>query len=203
MQCAMCDNKVCRDGQDCTGRRDQVAALYDDPSVRRTARVAGEVEARLYCQACRVEELIEFARRIGCNRLGVAFCIGLSNEARQLVEILSRHFQVTSVCCKVCGMADDQLRELKESKGMSPTRCNPLGQAQILNDERTDLNIIVGLCIGHDILFTEHSHAPVTTLIVKDRVLAHNPAGALYSGYLRRRLERAAARPQENDGKSR
>lgn len=30
---------------------------------------------------------------------------------------------------------------------------------------------------------TKHSQAPVTTLVVKDRVLAHNPAGALYSAY--------------------
>jgi len=43
----------------------------------------------------------------------------------------------------------------------------------------------VGLCVGHDMLFTRHSRAPVTTLVVKDRVLAHNPAGALYSGYYR------------------
>jgi uncharacterized metal-binding protein len=50
------------------------------------------------------------------------------------------------------------------------------------------MNIIVGLCVGHDMLFQMHSRAPVTTLIVKDRVLAHNPAGALYSNYYRRRL---------------
>ncbi len=61
--------------------------------------------------------------------------------------------------------------------------CNPIGQAAILNAEETELNIIIGLCIGHDILFTEHSDAPVTTLAVKDRVLAHNPLGAVYSRY--------------------
>ncbi|OPY27009.1 MAG: hypothetical protein A4E27_00631 [Methanobacterium sp. PtaU1.Bin242] len=61
--------------------------------------------------------------------------------------------------------------------------CNPLGQASFLNRENTDLNIIIGLCIGHDLLFTEHSKAPVTTLVVKDRVLAHNPLGAIYSKY--------------------
>ena len=32
--------------------------------------------------------------------------------------------------------------------------------------------------MGHDILFTKHSKAPVTTLAVKDRVLTHNPLGA-------------------------
>ena len=61
--------------------------------------------------------------------------------------------------------------------------CNPIGQALCLERCGTDLNIIVGLCMGHDILFTKSSHAPVTTLIVKDRVLSHNPAGAIYTAY--------------------
>ncbi len=70
--------------------------------------------------------------------------------------------------------------------------CNPIGQALVLNKEKTDLNIILGLCIGHDILFTQHSAAPVTTLAVKDRVLAHNPLGALYSGYYLKKLREVA-----------
>jgi len=32
-----------------------------------------------------------------------------------------------------------------------------------------------------DTLFIKHSRAPVTILAVKDRVLAHNPLGALYT----------------------
>jgi uncharacterized metal-binding protein len=66
--------------------------------------------------------------------------------------------------------------------------CNPIGQAEILNREGTDLNLICGLCIGHDIQFTKHSRSPVSTFIVKDRVLAHNPAGSLYCRYLRKRF---------------
>jgi uncharacterized metal-binding protein len=37
-------------------------------------------------------------------------------------------------------------------------------------------------------IFTIVSKAPVTTLIVKDRLLAHNPAGALYSKYIRNKM---------------
>ncbi len=37
--------------------------------------------------------------------------------------------------------------------------------------------------MGHDILFSKYSKAPVTTFIVKDRVLAHNPVGALNKYY--------------------
>ena len=35
--------------------------------------------------------------------------------------------------------------------------------------------------MGHDTLFLRHSHAPTTVMIVKDRVLAHNPVAALYT----------------------
>ncbi|WP_442920361.1 DUF1847 domain-containing protein [Methanococcoides sp.] len=29
---------------------------------------------------------------------------------------------------------------------------------------------MLGLCIGHDALFTQHSDAPVTTIALKDRI---------------------------------
>jgi uncharacterized metal-binding protein len=60
----------------------------------------------------------------------------------------------------------------------------------VLNDFKTDLNIIVGLCIGHDILFTKYSQAPVTTFIVKDRVTGHHTAATLYSSYYQKKLTR-------------
>ncbi len=42
------------------------------------------------------------------------------------------------------------------------------------------MNIIMGLCVGHDMLFNKYSEAPVTTLVVKDRVTGHNPTAVLY-----------------------
>ncbi|NLB83780.1 MAG: metal-binding protein, partial [Synergistaceae bacterium] len=39
-----------------------------------------------------------------------------------------------------------------------------------------------------------HSKAPVTTFVVKDRVLGHNPVAVLYSEYLRNSLKR---KPEE------
>ena len=112
-----------------------------------------------------------------------AICIGLENEARIIHKILAKDFEVHSVCCKVLGFnKDDFGLEKLHGEGFEAA-CNPIGQAMVLNKEKTQLNIILGLCIGHDILFTEHSKAPVTTLAVKDRVLAHNPLGAIYSNY--------------------
>ena len=66
--------------------------------------------------------------------------------------------------------------------------CNPAGQAQLLNEAKTQLNALCGLCVGHDAIFAKISEAPVTTLIAKDRVLAHNPVGAIYSAYIRKQL---------------
>ena len=110
--------------------------------------------------------------------------MGLAEEARILHKILSRDFEVHSVCCKVCGIDKskfelDRLHPEREIDAM----CNPVGQALVLNQDETELNIILGLCIGHDILFIKYSKAPVTTFAVKDRVLAHNPLGAIYSNY--------------------
>jgi uncharacterized metal-binding protein len=55
---------------------------------------------------------------------------------------------------------------------------------------RTELNLLLGLCVGHDSLFMKHSVAPVTVLAAKDRVLGHNPLAAIHiaDGYYRAKL---------------
>ena len=52
-------------------------------------------------------------------------------------------------------------------------------QARLLNEAGCELNVVLGLCVGHDSLFFKESHGLATTLVAKDRVLAHNPVGAL------------------------
>ncbi|NOQ28990.1 MAG: DUF1847 domain-containing protein [Methanosarcinales archaeon] len=179
MKCALCDSKDCRQGKNCT----KTATDIDYAPAKKTMRIASEVESR-YMELTRLEELILFCKKMKFKRVGIAFCIGLSAEARIVHKILTRDFEVHSVCCKVGGTDKGDLGLVKiRDPGAHETMCNPLGQAAILNAEGTELNIIIGLCIGHDILFTEHSDAPVTTLAVKDRVLAHNPLGAVYSRY--------------------
>lgn len=187
MNCAKCEKRECTEGKDCTGRRKEIAGRYADPAVSTIMKVAAGVEADFYCEKNRVEEVIEFAKRMGYKRIGVAFCIGFMEEAKILVPILEQHFEVSSVCCKVAGLTKEELGQ-KTSDKFGKISCNPVGQAEVLKADGTDLNILCGLCVGHDILFTQHSHAPVTTLIVKDRVLGHNPVAALYCRYIRRRL---------------
>jgi len=136
----------------------------------------------------RIKELIEFGKLIHAEKVGVAFCAGLQDEAARIVTILeSAGFAVASIRCKCGGIDKTRLNVAKEYKIGDPLKfeaaCNPILQAQLLNDAETDINVIVGLCVGHDMLFTMNSKAPVTTLIVKDRLLGHNPVMALYSNY--------------------
>ncbi|HUW49123.1 MAG TPA: DUF1847 domain-containing protein [Patescibacteria group bacterium] len=136
----------------------------------------------------RIKELIEFGKLIHANKIGMAFCAGMRDEAKRIMEFLEKSgFSVASVLCKCGGIDKTRLHVEKEYKIDDPLKfeagCNPVLQAQLLNDAKTDINVIVGLCLGHDMLFTMNSKAPVTTLIVKDRLLGHNPVIALYSNY--------------------
>jgi uncharacterized metal-binding protein len=132
----------------------------------------------------RVEDTIAFAKLMGYKKIGMATCIGLLDESERLAKILTAQgFEPVSVCCKA-GSIDKLELGLAESDKVRPgtfePACNPIAQAEICNRMGTDMNIIVGLCVGHDMLFNKHSTAPVTTLIVKDRVTGHNPIAVLY-----------------------
>jgi len=119
----------------------------------------------------RVEELKNFALVSGFKRIGIANCATVQKEAERLKEILSCDFEVFQVDCKCGKMPASQILG-ENAKGIS---CNPAGQADFLAINNTELNISMGLCVGHDIVFSSKSNAPSTTLIVKDREHKHNP----------------------------
>ena len=123
----------------------------------------------------RVDEIIEYAKIRGMKRLGIATCYALLFESKLLSDILEMNgFEVISVSC-LCGEVNPDDIGLHGN-----TFCNPILQAEVLNREKTELNIMVGLCVGHDILFLRHCKGETTSLIVKDRALGHNPIAALY-----------------------
>ena len=165
----------------------EARATYEDQETRLFAQAAARTEAAGYCKEPRVEEIMSLAWRLEVNRLGIASCVGLIREARLLQGILEANgFDVFSVCCKVgsipkeeIGLADEE----KISPGQFEALCNPIGQAKLLNKAGTGLNVVVGLCVGHDSLFFRHSKAPVTVLVAKDRVTGHNPVAALYTSH--------------------
>ena len=175
---------------------DQAKQLLSDPSTLEFARQASIQEAECYINRDRkpfvahpvkprIQEVIEFARKMGFRRLGIVFCDGLRREARAVAGILEKQgFQVVSAVCKVGGVPKEQLGLREEEKieiGAEETMCNPIAQAELMNRSQTELNILIGLCVGHDALFFKHAKAYTTVLAAKDRVTGHNPLAAIYT----------------------
>ena len=215
IECTKCPKVVCNSEQfdqgppNCPTKTKQevikeAVAEYDKPEIREFARQASIQEFECYMHLPegktprnpRVEEIAQFAKKMGYRKLGIAFCDGLRKEAKVLTKILeNRGFDVVSVCCKAGAMPKETIGITEEQKingpGSFEVMCSPITQAEILNSEETEFNIVVGLCVGHDSLFFKYAHAPTTVLIAKDRVFGHNPAAALYlSGSYYRKLLR-------------
>jgi len=169
-------------------------AYTGDDEDARLARVAAEVEGLCYqpvpgseavnARWTRVEDTIALIKLMGWKKIGIATCIGLLDETDRLSEILNAQgLEPLSVCCKA-GRIDKLELGLEEDDKIRPgtfePACNPIAQAKLLNRSGTDMNLIIGLCVGHDMLFSKYSQAPVSTLVVKDRVTGHNPVAVLY-----------------------
>lgn len=174
----------------------QAIELYlSSPDDKDLALVAAQVEglasrtppgeSEINMKWTRVEDTIVLCEMMNYRKIGIATCVGLLVESAVLAAILgSRGFEPVSVCCKAGGIDKLEIGVSEYEKVRMHTfepACNPIGQAFILNAEQTDANIIMGLCVGHDMLFTKYSDAPVTTLVAKDRVTGHNPAAVLYN----------------------
>ncbi len=214
VNCAKCPGPVCYSAAFMKGPEncpttievdviEKTRSKYHDSQFAEFARVSSIIEGEAYMKTpwapeirspltTRLEEIINFARKMGFKKLGVAFCIGFMNEARILIPILeNKGFEVISVCCKAGGIAKEEIGLKDEEKirpGTYESMCNPIAQAEILNKEGCDFNILMGLCVGHDALFLKHAKALTTVFVVKDRLLGHNPVAALYqsSAYYRR-----------------
>lgn len=207
--CALCGialgERLCRDSegkspafcptQNFSEVKEENSALYEGET-KRFAKNAAIQEASCYegreqgyahlrPAKPRIEEIIEFAQKMGYQKLGLAFCMGLRNEAKAVELLLQkRGFEVVSVICKV-GNSDKSTLGIDEEDKLIPhtpeAMCDPLLQARLLNESQTDFNIMLGLCVGHDSLFLKASEALCTVFAVKDRLLGHNPLAAIYT----------------------
>lgn len=141
------------------------------------AKASAEIVMDNYGYKTRLQEIIDFSKKMNYQKIGLAFCVGLSEEAKVTAKILRRNnFEVESLICKIGKIDRKEIGILNCKVPM----CNPIGQAKFFNKIHTDFNIVLGLCVGHDTLFFKYSKAPVTVFAVKDRVLAHNPLGVIY-----------------------
>ena len=169
----------------------EAMAIYEDETNRKIMMTAADIEHEFYCQYTRLEETIEFAKRMGVKKIGIATCVGLIRETRMVTKILRHHgFEVYAAACKVGAISKQHVGISEECNDCGANMCNPILQAKLLNAAKTDMNIVIGLCVGHDMLFMKKVESMTTTLVVKDRVTGHNPAAAIYNAesYYKKKL---------------
>lgn len=162
-------------------RNNSLREYFTSEEDKKIVQAAAVVESEGYRKWPRVQETIEFAKQMGYKKIGIATCVALIRESRTLAKMLRANgFEVFGVGCKAGEVPKTELGIHPKYHGPGPMACNPVLQAQLLAEEGTEFNIVMGLCVGHDSLFYKHSQAPTTTLVVKDRVLMHNTVMPLY-----------------------
>ena len=148
---------------------------YTDLYNEHDKQILKDAEDALNPKVDRLQEMIEYAKHTGLQTIGIANCTTFNKEAIMLEEILiSEGFKVAKVNCKLGRIPFTDL--VPGYRGVS---CNPSGQAKYLEENKTELNIMMGLCLGHDMIFNTKSKVPVTPLIIKDRKLKHRPLDKL------------------------
>ena len=83
--CAYCPTKMASD---------EVAAnweLYKNSETRRIAPKSACIEAEGYCQWTQVEEGVQFSKKMGFTKIGIATCISFVDLANILSQILESH----------------------------------------------------------------------------------------------------------------
>lgn len=204
-RCCECKNLI-DSPTACPGRSEEMKDIlkeYQNEKIALFGKVSSEVSMSRDGMKPRILEIIDVAKGCGYKKIGLAFCYGLFEEARVIARVFQYHgFIVESITCKVGGI-DKSLQGIENGGN---AMCNPIAQAFFLNKQKTELNVVVGLCVGHDSLFFRYSNAPVTVLAVKDKVMAHNPLGVIYTadGYYKdllfpkKRLEEVVTSFSEN-----
>lgn len=207
MQCSKCEVRVCTvdaEGKRLPGEAPSWCPMKTKADVikralekqtdedRRIAHAAAVVESEAYLRepwglkpyATRILEVINFAKKMGYKKIGIACCFASGWDANVLHNVLAnRGFEVLARFCKVHQLHNTDFLNLKEEETLVPggyqSMCNPIAQVDCLVDSGCEMIITHGECTGHDALAGKYSQVPFTVLGVKDRVLAHNPIVAL------------------------
>jgi uncharacterized metal-binding protein len=169
--------------------------ILKDPDVMMFARQASIQEGEAYVgrekgyadirpAKPRIQETVEFARKMQFRRICLVFCVGMRQEAEIIHRIFSVNgFETISVMCKAGAISKEDIGLLRDQQidpASFEAMCNPILQALTSNYHKAELNVLFGLCVGHDALFLKYAAAYSTVLACKDRMLAHNPLAAVY-----------------------
>jgi len=171
----------------------QVMEMVQQASIQEAEAYGGREQgyAHVHPVKPRIQETIEFAKKMRFKRICLVFCLGLRKEAEIIHKIFSDNgFETISVMCKAGAVSKEEiglLREQQIDQDNFEAMCNPILQALTANYHQSDMNVLFGLCVGHDTLFLRYAKAYNTVLASKDRLLAHNPLAAIYQydGYYR------------------
>ena len=175
---------------------EEALEILKDPQVMEFARQASIQEgeayggrdqgyAHIYPIKPRIQETIEFAKKMKFKRICLIFCIGMRKEAEIIHKIFTDNgFEAISVLCKAGAISKEEIGLLREQQidpASFESMCNPILQALTANHHNSDMNVLFGLCVGHDALFLRYAKAYNTVLAAKDRMNAHNPLAAIYN----------------------
>jgi uncharacterized metal-binding protein len=181
MDCIQCLPKHCRSTSSCGAERfdrDELVAEYTETNNQQIVESAAAlVDNGRAGSLSRLQEIIAFVKSMDYKKVGLAYCYGMEKEAKDLKEVFrTEGLRMQSVSCTVGGVRQNEVNGSSCNLNVS---CNPLGQAHQLNAEGVDFVILMGICLGHDILLQRNLTADFTTFVVKDRVFQHHPIAAL------------------------
>lgn len=177
MNCTRCNSKSCRGGIACGNEKfdiENITEQFHDISNQKIVQAAAHlVDNGRAGTLSRLEEIIEFVGLMNYQRVGLAYCYGMESDAILVRDLFKKAgINLQTISCSVGSLMQDAVNE---KSCIHKVSCNPIGQAHQLNAENVDFVIIMGICLGHDILLQKNLQADFTTLIVKDRTNKHNP----------------------------
>ena len=110
---------------------EEIVKQYEEAENYKIANASAKITMDKYGDKTRIMEIIDFAKEMKYKKIGLAFCVGLANEAFVTTKILKEHgFDVESIICKV-GSVD---RNLIGIENCNVPMCNPIAQAEFLNE---------------------------------------------------------------------
>ncbi len=181
MDCIVCKQKKCKTANSCGAEKydyEELISEYSKPTNQKIVQSAAElVDNGKAGTLSRLQEISEFISSMKYNKIGLAYCYGMEKEAKLIKEYFDdKDIKLSNVTCSIGGVSQSKINE---SCSIYNVSCNPIGQALQLNSEGVDLTLIMGICLGHDILLQRNLKSDFTTITVKDRVFKNNPLQAV------------------------
>jgi uncharacterized metal-binding protein len=181
MNCTRCNKKTCRTGVPCGNEKfdiETVTEQFLSPENQKIVQAAAQlVDNGRAGTLSRLEEIIEFIKTMQYQKVGLAYCYGMEQYASVVRDIFKKEgILLQTVSCSLGAILQDAINV---NSCIHKISCNPIGQAFQLNAENVDFVIIMGICLGHDILLQKNLQADFTTFIVKDRTHKNNPMESL------------------------